>query len=138
LANNQSLIIRYQNWTSILGKLSSDPYAMLFGYGVSANDVLLNEKIIKSDRPTNLSIIVDNGYLAYIIFGGVFLLLIQVFLQYKVFKSLYLSYVSGKDKTMFYLLIFYCSTPIYNLFGNLNSSILLLGIVPIIFSRRKM
>lgn len=137
LSNSQSLIIRYENWEKIVNFMFSKPYNLIFGTGVSANDIIITDIIKKSNLATNYSIIVDNGYLAYVIYGGLILLFLQLFLQYKIFRSIYSNILLNKYIFLLPALVFLSSMPIYNMFGNLNSSILILSIAPILLSRRQ-
>lgn len=137
LSNNQSLIIRYENWEKIINFITYNPSHLLFGSGVSANDVIIKNGIEKSNLATTFSIIVDNGYLAYTIYGGILLLALYIVLQYKIFKTIYEKVVLREYFFLIPAIVFLSSMPVYNMFGNLNSSIIILSIAPILFSRRR-
>lgn len=136
LTNSQSITIRTENWAKIIRNLKYRP-EIIYGYGVTSNEIVIDKKISVSDRGTLNSVIVDNGYMATLISGGIILLAIQIFVQYSFFSRLYKMYLERQNVYNLSALAFYSSVTLYNLFGNLNSSILIIGIALVIFGREK-
>lgn len=130
LGDSQSLGIRYRNWQQILSQVRPEHPEFWWGQLLTANDLVIQAGKLRpaQDLTNSDEIIVDNGYIANLLFGGVIFVLLVLAIHLLACYDAVRAAVRLRSIYSTAMAAFLISALIYNIFGTMNDMILLVVI----------
>jgi len=137
LSNTQSLSVRFGNWNALTDYFSKHPRALFLGEMITSNEVMTSSSSLMEASGERRALIVDNGYLALLIFGGLPYLLLVLSLQIYVLREVVGDFLHSQSGYALGMIAFLASAFLYNYFGSMNDMIALVSVFYLVTSVRK-
>lgn len=134
LSNTQSLSVRFGNWSALTDYFSKHPRALLLGELITSNEVMTSSSSLMEAGGERRALIVDNGYLALLIFGGLPYLILVLSLQIYVIREVVGDFLRFRSGYALGMLAFLASAFLYNYFGSMNDMIALVSVFYLVTS----
>lgn len=137
LSNTQSLSVRFGNWNALTDYFSKHPRALFLGEMITSNEVITSSSSLIEASGERRALIVDNGYLALLIFGGLPYLLLVLSLQIYIIREVVGDFLHSQSGYALGMIAFLASAFLYNYFGSMNDMIAIVSVFYLVTSAGK-